>query len=160
MMDFDSIYKQKIHDPKDLVEKCRSMIGTPWVHRGRSREFGLDCGGMIILALCELGYNPPDMTVYGREPARDGLTTYLKKAIGEPVKDGTIKPGDVVTIKFRHLPHHVAVVGNYIVKDGELSLIHSYGDVGFVVEHILDQTWKDQIVDVFRFEVENEKSGS
>lgn len=153
MMDFDKIWQTKLRNHTELVEKCRSMIGVPWVHRGRSREQGVDCGGMIILALTELGYLPHDMTVYGREPARDGLSQYLNRAIGQPVKDGTIQPGDVLSMKFRHLPHHVGVVGDYALKSGELSLIHGYAEIGKVIEHRLDKKWRDRIVDVYRFEL-------
>lgn len=155
MMDFDKIWQTKIKSHQELVDQCRSMCGTPWVHRGRSRKYGVDCGGMIILALTELGYEPHDMTVYGREPARDGLTKYLNNAIGEPVNDGTIQVGDVLSMKFNHLPHHVGVVGNYVM--GGLSLIHGYGEAEKVVEHILDKKWIDRIVHVYRFKLLDEE---
>ena len=145
---------QIIKSREEFVEKCREFMGVPFLHRGRSRD-GVDCGGMIITALRELGFDPPDMTVYGREPARDGLREYLIRSIGDPVI-GDIKPGDVALMKFRHLPHHVAVFGDYKPVPGLLTLIHSYGDIGKVVEHRFDEYWKTKLVDVFRFPVENE----
>lgn len=142
---------QHIKSRQELVEACRRYLGTPFLHHGRCIKNGVDCGGMIISALRDLGYDPPDMTVYGREPARDGLREYLIRAIGEPTPKHLAVPGDVALIKFVHLPHHVAIVGDYKPDPSKLSLIHSYGEVGKVVEHILDPSWYDKILEVYRF---------
>lgn len=142
---------QKIKSREELVDACRKYLGTPFLHHGRCIKNGVDCGGMIICALRDLGYDPPDMTVYGREPARDGLREYLIRAIGEPVAKEEAIPGDVALIKFVHLPHHVAIVGDYKPSDKHLSLIHSYGEVGKVVEHIYDKSWQEKTLEVYRF---------
>lgn len=147
--------KIKKEDTQWLVEKARTYLGTPFLHRGRCKKNGVDCGGLIICCLKDLGYEPPDMTVYGREPHKDGLRQYLIRSIGVPLNDkNEMKPGDIALMKFVKEPQHVAIIGNYVLdKTGKnLSLIHSYGTVEKVVEHRLDDDWKDKIIEIYRFE--------
>lgn len=130
-----------------FLKFCRSYIGVQFKHRGRSRH-GLDCAGLPICALQQMGKKPFDIKVYGREPFRDGLREVTEKNLGEPVHISEMGKGDIVLIKFTNEPHHVAVVGNYI--HGGFSLIHCYGEVGKVVEHRLDSAWLNRIKYVYK----------
>lgn len=143
---------QKIRDRMEFVEKCRSFRGVKFLHRGRDRS-GVDCGGLILAALVELGYKPPEMTVYGREPEGDRLRQYLIRAIGQPIPKEEMQVGDVALMRFVREPHHVAVIGDYKMCPGAFSLIHSYGASEKVVEHRLDSDWHDKIIEVYRFEI-------
>ena len=59
---------------ESLVECARGMVGVPWQHMGRNRQ-GLDCAGLLILAIHEAmgvwvevsDYSPwPDMATMRR----------------------------------------------------------------------------------------------
>lgn len=143
----------KIKDPLELVKHTRTFANVKFLHRGRTRK-GVDCGGLIIASLKELGYETPEMVPYGREPKDDSLRQYLIKNVGEPLDKAQIKVGDVALIKFTKEPHHVALIGDYILDKNSFTLIHSYGWIGKVVEHRLDSKWFEKIVEIYRFEIE------
>jgi len=136
-----------------LVTAARAYLGTPFKHRGRTAT-GLDCAGLVWLAYCDLGYTPPDLARYGREPHRDGLMQAMEAALDAPVWRGRsvprslLQPGDVVVMCFVREPHHVAIVTDSASHG--LGLIHCYGNIGHVVEHGLDAMWQDRILAVFR----------
>lgn len=98
-----------IKSTQELVDKTREYLGVPFLHRGRSKN-GVDCGGLIITALKDLGYTTEDMSIYGREPVDDSLRQFLLRNLGEPIDINKVKPGDVALIRFTRRPHHVALI--------------------------------------------------
>ncbi len=40
----------------EIVAVARSWLGTPWIHQGRLKDIGVDCGGLIISLGKELGH--------------------------------------------------------------------------------------------------------
>lgn len=140
----------KIKSRQDLVKQARTYIDVPFKHRGRSKRVGVDCAGLLVCSLRDLGYTAFDKRVYGREPAKDGLRQTVEANMGAPIDKHNLIPGDVVLCRFKGEPHHVGLLGDHPVAG--LSLIHSYGDVGKVVEHVLDSKWRDLIVDAYRFD--------
>lgn len=143
------IYLNNKEDINKFVKAARSFMNVPWKHRGRSRH-GMDCGGLVVCSLKEIGYEAYDLKVYGREPFRDGLRSVAEENFGDAIT-GEIKVGDILLLKFLNEPHHVAIVGDYLY--GGLSLIHSYGEVGKVVETRLDETWINRIKYIYRMTV-------
>ena len=74
----------------------------------------------------------------------------LKKHVeaqGQRIKITDIRPGDVLLMRFRKDPQHLAFVTDY--ADG-LGIIHSYSSIGRVVEHRLDEKWRRRIVAAYR----------
>lgn len=132
----------------DLVHACRKYLNVPFKHRGRTRR-GLDCAGLIVIAFQDLGRPVVDMRVYGREPHKDGLRQVVESNRLEKVAAGDWRPGDIALMCFTKEPHHLAVFGDYSL--GGLSLIHSYGRVGKVVEHRLDEVWTSRVLEVYRY---------
>lgn len=130
----------------DLVNRARAYLKVPFRHRGRTSN-GLDCAGLVVLCFQDLGRPVIDKKVYGREPHRDGLRQVVEKNSIEKVF--SMEPGDIVLMKFVDQPHHLGILGDYFA--GGLSLIHSYGEVGRVVEHRLDDVWKSRILDIYRY---------
>jgi hypothetical protein len=47
-------------------------------------------------------------------------------------------------MRFARFPQHIAIVT-------ELGIIHTYAQVGCVVEHALNATWRARIVDAYAF---------
>lgn len=133
----------------EFVEACRSYLGVPFKHRGRTR-LGIDCAGLVICALSDLGSDARDLRIYGRTPHKDGLRQIVQENLGKPCGEGGhgLQVGDILLMKFHREPHHIGVVGDYI--HGGFSLIHSYGDAGRVVEHRLDPVWLSRIVESYR----------
>lgn len=59
--------------PAAVTAEFRGWLGVPWVHQGRTRH-GIDCAGLIVCALGNLGLLPPafpDPIAYTREPQPD-----------------------------------------------------------------------------------------
>ncbi len=133
---------------EQAVAEARSYKGVPWRHRGRSRR-GIDCIGLVVLALAAGGFMMRDRTNYGREPWRDGLQREMREHFGEPVSDW--QPGDVALMRWDNTPEpsHVALIGAHPL--GGLSLIHSYSHAtGGVCENGIDAVWQKRIVEVYR----------
>lgn len=126
-----------------FIAACRARVGVKFRHRGRTAR-SLDCAGLIVVALASIGRPVDDLKVYGKFPHRDGLRDMIVANLGEPVAD--MQAGDVVLMRERGDPRHVAAVGEF---DGRLTLIHASSDYGRVVEQTL-APYADRMVEVFR----------
>ncbi len=115
------------------VAHARSMLGTPWRHRGR-KPWAVDCLGLVELSLRAAGWNAPvNAPRYGREPWDDMLRRGLTRHLGEPVTD--MQPGDVVLVRWRRgEPSHVGLLADYVW--GGLSIIHA-SNIDGVIETAL-----------------------
>lgn len=134
-----------------VIAAARALVDTPFLHRGRS-ERGIDCLGLVVVALASVGVTTADKRLYGRSPEPEGeeLRRVIVEHFGEPTwsKDQpieTLKPGTLVTLQWHGRPNHVAFVGDYLL--GGLSLIHADALVGRVVEHRLADPWPRRIVE-------------
>jgi uncharacterized protein YijF (DUF1287 family) len=76
------------------------------------------------------------------------LREAVQRNLGAPLA-GEWQPGDIALMRFVREPHHVGIIGDY--AHGGLSLIHCYGEVGKVVEHRLNETWRGRILEVYRW---------
>lgn len=132
-------------------EAALGMLNTPFRHRGRTRN-GIDCVGLAILAARSAGWanDIQEPRVYGRRPWRDGLREFLRLNFGVWFKpeERALQLND--TLLFHRPkssgPSHVGIVCPH---PHGLGLVHTYGEIGRVVYHIIDQTWYDQIVEVY-----------
>lgn len=135
-----------------LVEAARRYIGTPFRHQGRDAN-GLDCAGLVLLALNDIGEFPDDVDGYGLSPWRGGLRDAVEAFYGPPIDDAP-EPGDVLLMRFRAEPQHLAIATDYYL--GGLGIIHTRSDLrrgqqrGQVVEHRLNDVWAKRIVKVYR----------
>lgn len=136
-----------------VIAAARSFIGCPWRHQGRT-ERGMDCIGMVSLAFRKAGITPPgDRIDYGRRPHNKRLSAGLTDHFGEPVSDGSLMAGDVVTMRWSGEENHVALVTDH---PHGLGVIHCYAFApggargGRVIEHRLSNDWRNRIVEVWR----------
>lgn len=126
----------------DLVEAARLYLGTPFKHQGRY-SYGVDCGGLLILAAREMGIYLQDIQGYHRMPD----DTVLKQALDDQLiktsrgANNTIY-GDVLLMAFRKHPQHIAI-------RTDKGIIHAHEDSGGVVEHGLDDRWLKRIKGVY-----------
>lgn len=132
-----------------FIAEARTYLDPPvrFRHQGRSHR-GVDCAGLLLASMAAIGRPIADLSAYGREPLGDGLRGMLVANLGESVPKAEMRPGDVVLMRFRGEPSHVALLGDY--PYGGCSLIHAYAMAKKVVEHRLDDEWAGYIVEVWR----------
>lgn len=136
-----------------IVSQARLWVGTRFRHQGRRRAVegdrgGVDCIGLVIGVGRELGLEVFDMRNYGRDPDLEGQL--LKEHCDQNLlRFPYLVPGTLVLMHFGGFPRHMGIIGDY--KGGGLSLIHSFVESGRCVEHRLDDRWKSQIIERYRF---------
>jgi cell wall-associated NlpC family hydrolase len=138
-------------------QAAMKYVGTPFRHMGRSPN-GLDCVGLLMLTARDVGHEPIDNPMYGREPSPDNsafnLAAYCQMNCGEPVTRN-LQPNDILLMRLRpeNLPSHLALVAPYPAEgDGsgeDVGMIHTYGEIGRVVYHRIDHVRRSQIVGVY-----------
>jgi cell wall-associated NlpC family hydrolase len=130
---------------KDIVDKAREFIETPFHHQGRLKHIGIDCVGLIYCVAKELGIKIHDKTDYGRAPRPDVLLTEIRKSLDEiSIEEANIGDIFIFWIKRKSWPQHVAIISDY-------GMIHAYADIKKVVEHVIDEKWTDKIKAAFRY---------
>ena len=125
-----------------VINAARSFVGARFMHQGRMKD-AMDCVGLIVVVAREHGLELNDRTDYRREP--DG--TVLEACLDNSLRRAdSMEPGDVLLfwITAPHLPRHVAI------WTGK-TIIHSYFDVGRVVEHRLSKAWARRIIRPYRW---------
>lgn len=122
----------------DFVRAARELVGVPYRHQGRTRN-GLDCLGLVLLAADAVKIMPLEAgrTNYGRAPLDEllaGLPRYC-----DTIEDDA--PGAIVAIRWPgdRRTGHVAICAG-------ATLIHSYSNMGRVVEHGFRGRWRDWVV--------------
>ena len=128
-----------------FVSTARSYLGTPFHHQGRVPGAGLDCAGVVVCALQEVGYSVQDRANYGRIPAGGEFTAAVLQHCDQiTIDDVTV--GDLMMFAFRTEPQHIAIVSS----TEPLRLIHSWNEVGKVVENDMDKTWQLRLRGCYR----------
>jgi cell wall-associated NlpC family hydrolase len=131
---------------REAVRAARRLVGSPFVHQGRSAD-GIDCVGLIIAVAraLGLGLNWPEMPYREFPPedyVRGVLDSYLNTRLFPP------EAGDVALIRWRRTANHLAIIGD---GDEPYTLIHAYYVMGRVVEHRADPDWQNRIVALYTF---------
>lgn len=125
---------------KAIIDCARSYLGVPWRHQGRTSA-GLDCGGLIIRVAHDLGLSTFDVDGYGREPDGVSLRAHLE---AQAVRVLQGEAGDILLLRFVRYPQHLAI-------RTDVGIIHTYAQVGAVVEHHFDSRWRARLVDVYAY---------
>jgi len=89
-----------------------------------------------------------DEVTYSKEPDGAYLTEKLTALLDEvPIAEA--QAGDLALFKVRENPQHMAFLTDY---ENTLGMVHSYAPARRVVEHRLDDDWKQRLVKVFRWQ--------
>lgn len=129
---------------QDLIDAARKYKAVPWRHQGRTMR-GIDCAGLIVLSLRDVGIDVPDRTDYQRRTSGVAFIAHFKKhGIQKPVAD--MQPGDVAVFREPAYPCHSAIL---TWKNGLMHMIHSHARRRKVVEELYAHEWKDRIIAVF-----------
>lgn len=137
-----------------IVAEARLWMGTPYHHQASLCGVGVDCVGLIRGVGHATGALPQDEAAwrrfdgYGRLPnprrMGEGMRQFLRPAPGDPL------PGDIAWLQWREdLPMHLAILATD--SRGAATLIHSYSEVGRVVEHALTPEWRARVLSWWQF---------
>ena len=129
----------------DFVTAAAMLLGTPFRHQGRMPGIGLDCAGVVVCAANACGYKVADVQGYSRVPARGQFTTALLAHCDAIALDEAL-PGDLLMFAFQSEPQHIAI----LTGTAPLTLLHSYMQVGKVVEHDMDAGWRARLRGCYR----------
>lgn len=122
----------------DFVVAARQLVGVPYRHQGRTPR-GLDCIGLLLLAASRVGVLPLELgrRDYGRAPLDE-----LLAGLGEHCDALEFaEPGCILAIRWPgdRRAGHVAICAGP-------TIIHSYSNMGRVVEHGFRGKWVDWVV--------------
>ncbi|NTU77719.1 MAG: C40 family peptidase, partial [Alphaproteobacteria bacterium] len=92
-----------------MVAAARACTGTPFHHQGRAPQVGLDCIGLIVVALRAVGFVARDRTDYSPRPDGLSLVHALEDHGAVSVELNDIVPGDVLLFRYDGQPQHVAL---------------------------------------------------
>lgn len=123
------------------VAAARACLGTPFHHQGRQPGVGLDCLGLVVVALRGAGFEVHDRTDYGLHPDGRSLVAALRDHGFRP--SASLRAGCVLLFRYDGQPQHAAMA------TGPQTLIHSFAPAGRVVETEFGPYWRRRLVGVF-----------
>ncbi len=126
-----------------FVEAARDCLDTPFHHQGRKKEIGLDCIGLVVVALRALSFKVIDRLDYGPRP--DGVSLVDALVAHGAKKVNAIQKGDILLFRYDHQPQHVAIASS------PSSLIHAFAPAHKVVETHIGPYWRRRIFGIYRF---------
>lgn len=127
-----------------FIQSARSLVGSKWVHAGRTPKDAVDCVGVLVLSCRMSGYRCEDLLHYSKYPDGETLVAELRAQLDE-IKIENRQPGDILVITFSksRVAQHVGVVTS-------AGMVHSWQSFGKVVEHCLDDHWLKRTTHAFR----------
>lgn len=129
----------------DIIRTAREQLGTPFRHQGRVPGLALDCAGLFVHICKTLGYPVIDEAAYGRTPFNGLLKSCIaRQPFLAEIPSADMAAGDILLMRFSGEPQHIAIHAGDTV-------IHSYQNIGRVVEHRFADVWKARVTNVFRF---------
>ena len=104
-----------------VIASALALLGTPFMHQGRSPGLAIDCAGVLVCIGRALGLVAPDFDVTGYPPTPDGVS--LKRICDAMLTPAELAPGGVALIAWRFgPPQHLGVV---VPMDDGLGLVHA-----------------------------------
>lgn len=133
----------------ELVAHARGYEGVSYRHHGRSR-LGLDCLGLYLVCLWEMGVSVPDF----RDYSQDVATYTLRERVGERMTElgdwREARAGDVLLARFHvRLPASHLMVVTDAGASAPTRVIHASNRTKRVVEQRLAHV--ERIVCAFRW---------
>lgn len=136
-----------------IIEEARSWAGTKWQHQARLKGVAADCVGFVKgvdenLTGVKIEETPDYVATWhlfkSQELLYETISSY--PGVREILPIENRKPGDVLLFRFGKGPaHHVGILTS------DTTFMHSYAEVGQVVEVNLDDVWIKRIAYVFEF---------
>jgi NlpC/P60 family putative phage cell wall peptidase len=138
--------------PEDVIVEARSWLGTPYHHQAALKGVGCDCVGLLRGVYNSLTgsdiQNPENYSpAWHIHKGEEKLYGYLKNHFNLKEKPAfSYAPGDILIFGVGAGPGaHAAIV---TAAD---RMIHSYREIGKVVENQIDTRWSRRIRFCFEF---------
>jgi cell wall-associated NlpC family hydrolase len=125
-----------------MIAAARGCLGTPFHHQGRAAKSGLDCIGLVIVAVRAANIVVRDRTAYGRRPDGKSLLAALQEHGARQVD--AVEAGDILLFRYDNQPQHVALATS---AD---TMIHSFAPAGKVVETAIGAYWLRRLTGIYR----------
>lgn len=108
----------------DAIRVARTYLDTPFHHAERKPGIGMDCAGLVICVMRELGLCLPvfDVEQYDARPDGVSMLAQCDKYMTRIARN-SMQPGDVIVLITDKFPQHIGLVGDY--AHGGLSIIHA-----------------------------------
>lgn len=134
---------------KLIIPEARKLIGTPFTHQGRNPSVGLDCIGFVLAVLKNIGVDLSDKDElgYSRIPSTFLLQEKFQASLFSIEKD-QMQEGDIFLMRFGKFPQHTGFITQY--DSNNFGVIHCYQQVGKITEHLLNDSWRSKIINIYR----------
>ena len=137
-----------------IIDTARSYLGTRFRHQGRTRAEGLDCLGLLLAIANDIGVTwQADISAvhaqcgYSHMPCTTELRRGLELSlIAKHVV--AMQISDIVLLCVQGRAQHLGMLARY-GESHDFSIIHAYAPARKVVEHRLDDVWRQAIVGVY-----------
>ena len=134
----------------DIVKEAKSWLGTKLQHQACLKNVACDCVGLIKGIYQELtGIKVEITTNYPAAWYLFKKEEWLYKEAKEHLIEidiQQIRPGDILVFGFyKHPASHVGILTE------QSTFIHSYQDIGQVIETSLDEPWQNRLRYAFSF---------
>ena len=134
------------------VSIAMACLGTPFKHQARVPGRGLDCAGLYIHVMRELGLDCVDAQGYPRNPYDGQLESQMDAQPSlERIAVADAQAGDWLCMRIKSAPQHLAMHAGFI--DGVPYIIHASEEHGGVVHHRLDSLWRARVMRAYRVKV-------
>jgi cell wall-associated NlpC family hydrolase len=127
-----------------LNKAAKRLIGSRYKPHGRTPEEGLDCYGVAILLLREIGVDMPDVFYPDTEQETNHRVLESMKCSIPNVKLEKPEPGCIIEFSVFGEPAHIGV---YLGVDGGL-FIHASRNYGVCAEML--SRWRQRVVGYYR----------
>lgn len=138
-----------------LASKAREYVGTPF-HHGGSNEHGMDCAGLLVRCLHDLGWTDWKPASYGRQVQPNALYGALRRfcdridtahplTLYNTEGAALMEAGDLLLFAIGGHPQHLAIA------NGTGGMIHAHEAAKRVVEQPIDAGWLRRLVSVWRW---------
>ena len=134
-------------NPEEFVKNARSLVPTRWVHGGRSKDLGIDCVGLVLLAANMSGADITVDLTYSKGDEFVKLIRVLNEFCDRvDCSWNAIELGDILVYRSGRMTNHVGIYS------GNSNFIHSQnGGTRCVIEQPFLGQWRIDLVHVYRY---------
>lgn len=135
-----------------VAQEVKEWIGTPWQHQAFHKGLGCDCIGLVrgvgensqALVCDPSSPQAKRYSGYGRQPR----PSIMRRALLEyfiPIQTTEATIGDILWFRVGKDPMHLGIISEPGI------VVHADAILGRVIEHRIDQSWRQRVVGAYRF---------
>lgn len=123
-----------------IIDCARGYLGTPWFHRGRVKNVGVDCVGLLVCVARDLGHSVEDHCDYSR---MDEIAVMIRElnTYCEEVSNPSF--GDIVVFRDSRMRNHCGILTeNGIIHANNSSVVQSVVETQIPTNWPIHRTYK------------------